>query len=258
MYSGIVLYNTENISPNIALEFAETLFSALNTPITEASYIKPIIRKTYSDFNFVNISLKGLKRKINLQEATSFDVLNVLNDTCYLRLVYHTKNFGSRDEIYILYDNKIDHDGIVLELIKNFARQNYFSYGIKYSGCDDIANATEYAGGFNYTIIYPYEKYYFLRDKKLLNDNKRLRMVYTANIINCHHLEIGVNNTTLKDWILSDTSHGTLEELSDKLWLWQVPENELDNINNFLGELDLLASWKLPTPEPEKPKRRLP
>ena len=82
-------------------------------------------------------------------------------------------------------------------------------------------------------------------------------MIYTANIINHHHLEIGVDNTTLKDWILSDKSHGTLEKLSDKLWLWQVAENELDNINNFLGQLGLLISWKLPTPEPEKPKRRL-
>jgi hypothetical protein len=256
MYSGIVLYNTENISPNIALEFAETLFSALNTPITEASYIKPIIRKTYSDFNFVNISLKGLKRKINLQEATAFDVLNVLADTCYLRLVYYTEEFGGRNDIYILYNNKLDHDGIVLELMKNFARQNYFSYGIKYSNCKDINRATEYAGGFNFTIVYPYEKYHF--DEKKLDDNKRLRMIYTANIINCYHLEIGVDNTTLKDWILSNTSHGTLEELSDKLWLWQVPENELDNINNFLGQLGLLISWKLPTPDPEKPKRRLP
>jgi hypothetical protein len=84
-------------------------------------------------------------------------------------------------------------------------------------------------------------------------------MIYTANIINQHHLEISVdNNTTLKDWILSDASHGTLEELSDKLWLWQVLENELDNINYFLGQLGLLISWKLPTPEPEKPRRRLP
>ncbi|WP_081302272.1 hypothetical protein [Gilliamella sp. Nev3-1] len=256
MYSGIVLYNTEDISPNIVLEFAETLFSALNIPITEASYIKPIIRKSYNDFKFVNISLKGLKRKINLQEATAFDVLNVLDDTCYLRLVYYTEEFGGTSDIYILYDNKLDHDGIVLELIKDFSRQNYFSYGIKYSRCKSTNNATEYAGGFNFATIYPYEKYHF--DEKKLDDNKRLRMIYTANIINQHHLEIGVDNTTLKDWILSDTSHGTLEKLSNKLWLWLVPENELDNINYFLGQLGLLISWKLPTPEPEKPKRRLP
>jgi hypothetical protein len=256
MYSGIVLYNTENISPNIALEFAETLFSALNTPITEASYVKPITKNGDRDFKLVNISLKGLKRKINLQEIITFYILNVLDAICRLQFSYKTDKFGGKNKIHILYDNKLDHDGIVLELIKNFARQNYFAYGIKYSGCDDIANATEYAGGFNFATIYPYEKYHF--DEKKLDDNKRLRMIYTANIINCYHLEIGVDNTTLKDWILSDTSHGTLEELSDKLWLWQVPENELDNINYFLGQLGLLISWKLPTPEPEKPKRRLP
>jgi hypothetical protein len=84
-------------------------------------------------------------------------------------------------------------------------------------------------------------------------------MIYTANIINCYHLDISVEkNTTLKDWILSNTSHSTLEKLSDKLWLWQVSENELDNINYFLGQLGLLISWELPTSEPEKPKRRLP
>jgi hypothetical protein len=256
MYSGIALYNTENISQNIALAFAETLFSILNVPITEASYVKPITKNGDRDFKFVNISLKGLKRKINLEEVIAFDSLSELDNICRLQIVYNTDKFGSTNNIYILYDNKLDHDGIVLELMKNFARQNYFAYGIKYSRCKSTNNATEYAGGFNFATIYPYEKYHF--DEKKLDDNKRLRMIYTANIINQHHLEIGVDNTTLKDWILSDTSHGTLEKLSNKLWLWQVPENELDNINYFLGQLGLLISWKLPTPEPEKPKRRLP
>ncbi|OCG44718.1 hypothetical protein A9G35_07765 [Gilliamella sp. Choc5-1] len=256
MYSGIVLYNTENISPNIALEFAETLFSALNTPITEASYVKPVIRKAYSDFKFAKISLKKLKRKINLEEVIAFDLLNELDNICRLQFVYNTDKFGRTNNIYILYDNKLDHDGSILELMKNFARQNYFAYGIKYSKCKSTNNATEYAGGFNFATIYPYEKYHF--DEKKLDGNKRLRMIYTANIINCYHLEIGVDNTTLKDWILSNISHGTLEKLSDKLWLWQGPENELDNINYFLGQLGLLISWELPTPEPEKPRRRLP
>ncbi|MWP63332.1 hypothetical protein GQ593_13470, partial [Gilliamella sp. Pas-s25] len=150
---------------------------------------KPIIRKTCSDFKQVNISLKGLKRKINLQKIITFATSNVLDNICRLRLAYHTEEFGGRNDIYILYDNKLDHDGIVLELIKNFARQNYFSYGIKYSGCKSANNAIEYAMAFNFATIYPYEKYYF--DEKKLDDNKRLRMIYTANIINHHHLEIG-------------------------------------------------------------------
>ncbi|OCG37883.1 hypothetical protein A9G29_11240, partial [Gilliamella sp. Fer2-1] len=241
MYSGIALYNTENISQNIALAFAETLFSVLNVPITEASYVKPIIKKDYSDFKLVKISLKGLKQKVDLPETLAFYIFNELDDIYQLQFSYNTDKFGGANEICILYDNKLDHDDIVLNTIKNFACQNHFSYGIKFTGCKTISRAIMYGGGTNPAAIYPYEKSYF--EEKLLNDNKRLRMIYTANIINQHHLEIGVDNTTLKDWILSDTSHGTLEKLSNKLWLWQVPENELDNINYFLGQLGLLISW---------------
>ncbi|OCG67375.1 hypothetical protein A9G41_10450 [Gilliamella sp. Nev5-1] len=257
MYSGIVLYDTKTISKNIGLAFAETLFSVLNVPITETSYVKPIIKKDYSDFKLVKISLKGLKQKIDLPEILAFYIVNEVDNIYHLRFSYNTDKFGRSNKIYISYDNKLDHDNIILNTIKNFACQNHFSYGIKFTGCKSIDDAILYAAGSRPSAIYPYEKSYF--EEELLNDNKRLRMIYTANIINCYHLDISVEkNTTLKDWILSNTSHGTLEKLSDKLWLWLVPENELDNINYFLGQLGLLISWKLPTLEPEKPKRRLP
>lgn len=38
--------------------------------------------------------------------------------------------------------------------------------------------------------------------------------------------------------------HGFLEKLNDKMWLWLVEENELDNINECLGEAGVLISWK--------------
>ena len=71
-----------------------------------------------------------------------------------------------------------------------------------------------------------------------------LRMVYPVNIININHLGITIGGTTLKEWILSSEKHGTLKSLSNNLWLWRVEYDELEKLNNHLGELGLLISWK--------------
>lgn len=258
MYSGIVLYNTENISPYIALEFAEMLFSTLNVSVTNANYIKSLkqTRNGTCDFKPVSISLKGLKNKMNRREVTAFDILNIVNDKYYMSFYYFTKEFGENFDIRILYDSKFDHDDIILESIKNLAHYNYFSYGIKYTKCNDIYDAIDYAGGYDITTQFSYEKCFFRNSRNLLNDNRLLRMIYTINIINHHHLKIQVNNTTLKEWILRNKKHGTLEQWSNKLWLWKVVENELDNINNYLGQLGILIAWQESESEADTSKRQ--
>jgi hypothetical protein len=71
-------------------------------------------------------------------------------------------------------------------------------------------------------------------------------MVYPVNIINDAHLEIKVGARCLREWILSEASHGSLERMTGNLWVWIVCGKSLDLVNNELGLDGVLVSWKPP------------
>lgn len=83
-----------------------------------------------------------------------------------------------------------------------------------------------------------------------------LRMVYPVNIINSNHLDIIINNITLKEWIFNNKKNGSIIKMKNNMWLWLVDSNQIDRINKTLGETGVLISWS--PLHLEKKKRKLP
>jgi hypothetical protein len=84
----------------------------------------------------------------------------------------------------------------------------------------------------------------------------KLRMIYPLNVLNEEHLGIRINDLSLREWIISDSSRGSLKSIPNDMWLWAVNEMNLAEINNACGEAGILIAWqKAPA---NRPARKLP
>jgi hypothetical protein len=61
-----------------------------------------------------------------------------------------------------------------------------------------------------------------------------LRDIYLLNFISQAHLDRAIGAKTLKDWILASDKHGTLSPLTDKLWTWEVPQENIEYVREEL------------------------
>ncbi|TDB42124.1 hypothetical protein [Photorhabdus khanii] len=262
MYTGIAIYNSKELSPIAAYELGSLFFSVFDITITGAGYYKYI--KNGDDHDLIEIPFSELKEKILSQEATAFRIYcEQENYTPWLSSFgYTTNEFGSFYHIDAQFPNKIDNHEKIISFIKLLVDKIKFSYGVIYDS-DRVTKTFYYATGNNLVNIYPYENpSVFKREtpgrfngKERYNDNM-LRMVYLYNIINNFHLKINVGNANLKQWILGNKEHGSLEKLNDELWLWKVEKTYLDEINKFCGEAGILIAWKAQSPK--KIARKLP
>lgn len=61
------------------------------------------------------------------------------------------------------------------------------------------------------------------------------RDIYPINFISQAHLDQQVAaGKKLQDWILSSDKHGSLSQLNDHLWTWQVPKEQIDYVREEL------------------------
>ena len=70
----------------------------------------------------------------------------------------------------------------------------------------------------------------------------KLRDVYQENILSEKQLNLPVDGKQLKDWILSDPSHGTLSDLAGKPY-WKVSSDNLTKVRNTLQQNGVLVAY---------------
>jgi hypothetical protein len=111
----------------------------------------------------------------------------------------------------------------------------------------------------------PHEKYYNEKHVDIRkrisswhwHDNKQkiceqgfLREIYPLNFINENHLDHEIfPKTTLKDWIKAADHRGTLEKATDELWLWAVPDEDLEFVTKELAMSDILLCVNKENPQ---------
>ncbi|NBF06709.1 hypothetical protein GV819_31030 [Pseudomonas sp. Fl5BN2] len=265
MYCGIAIYDTENTSPKTVCELGETLFSDLHISITGAGYYSFLERGDHlGDHEIIEISFPELKEKIKKNEITAFRIYSEKKGAVpwHASLGYMTKEFGGFNYIDIQFENLPSNKIHILDFFKNLTRNIKFSYGIKYY-CENPINTFYYSTGDNLVAIYQCERPSLFKKEcpgrfkgQERYKSSTLRMVYPANIINTHHISISINDINLKEWILSNEKHGSLEKLNNEMWLWEVDEENLEYVNRVLGEAGILIAWD-PKP-PKKSLRKLP
>lgn len=253
MYSGIALYNTENIDLKTACELGEFFFTSVGIFITGAGYYKKLEAGDHSgDHDIIEVSFAELKEKIKNNEINAFRIYSECKGVLpwYSSFGYMTSEFSGFSYIDIQYPNESNEVSKSVDLLKSLSERINFPYGIQYEN-DKVTKTFYYATGDNMVNIYEYENSSLFKKEcagrfkgQERYKNTMLRMVYPINIINNHHLDIKIENINLKEWILSDKKHGSLEQLKNNLWMWKVKYNEIDKVNKYLGLLGILISWK--------------
>jgi hypothetical protein len=71
-----------------------------------------------------------------------------------------------------------------------------------------------------------------------------LRDVYPHNYLSEPQLTRRVGGQTLQDWILSDSSRGTLVRLDDRMKLWKVAAPQIKSIREALWAAGIIFDWK--------------
>ncbi|MCX8957465.1 hypothetical protein [Erwinia psidii] len=253
MYTAIAIYGTDSILPEKALFLGRAFFRYVNLPITNTGYYKYLSNGDHEgDHEIINVSVDELENKINNKNATSFRLYSEKKG-CSPWLAsfgYTTNDFGGFFHLDAQYPNKLQSYDEIIDFIEELSNTVNLTYGIVYS-CDKMNKAFYYAAGNNLANIYPYENSsLFKKDtpgryhgQESYKKNK-LRMAYPLNIMNENHLLIDVNGLALREWILEDKNHGTLEKLSNGAWLWKIESSIIDSVNKYLGDCGVLISWK--------------
>jgi hypothetical protein len=70
------------------------------------------------------------------------------------------------------------------------------------------------------------------------------RNLYPLNFIGEAHLNRDVHGQTLRAWIESNPTRGTLEPLNEKLWTWEIPEDQIPVLREQLRDTDLLICFR--------------
>lgn len=265
MRLAMALYGTENLSPELALKLGISYFSQMGLSITGAAYYTHLINGDHvGDHNLIEITLSELTEKVKKKSASAFRLYNESGDFTPWSASYgfNTNDFGSFYHIDAQSDGERSALSNYVAFFKEIALKTSATYGIVYQPAS-ISKGFNYASGANFTSLYPYESSVKFNKEALglYGGQKRycdqfLRMVYEINLLNLKHLSIDVAGKPLRNWISESDNHGMLEKITESLAIWHVKEENLDDINNKLGNLGILLSWN-PTAS-KKHSKKLP
>lgn len=250
--SGMAIYGIEENTPYCIFEMGVLFFKTIGISITASGYYKYRDDRSEEDLDFIEASLDDLRDAIKDGGATSFRLFHESKDGRLWRASfgYSTKDFGGFYHVDAQVCSPLLAQGEFISYIGQFCMSGSMDYAIFYY-TDDVSEAMDYAAGQNLIKIYGFENPSLFnretggRFKGLERyRNEKLRMIYPVNIINDAHLELKVGERCLREWIISDVSHGSLEQMTEHLWSWAVSEEYLDLVNNELGAEGILVSWK--------------
>lgn len=244
MSLGIALYNTDNLSSEQAYTLAKQFFKMLGLTITNAAYRS-------KDVSYTNVSPDELTKLITSHSVLDFRLYH--KDSEHLPWLasfgYITDTSGNFYHIDIQYAENIDQN-ILRHFLKQTAEIANMAYGIAYTK-DNVVDAFEYVLDEGVVPVPAYERPLVWRDETpgMFNGPARykdsmLRMVYPYNVLNNAHLNIMVQGKPLNAWISDSPKHGHLTPLTTKLFLWEVANSELANINKVCGESGILIAWQ--------------
>ena len=134
--------------------------------------------------------------------------------------------------------------GLVETLIKDISRYLKAQYGIVYQRDFDKGPGL-YAGGVITGLNESKFPEHAIEEDRIAEWHRRyfrpwryhlgqLRDIYPMNLLSEAHLKETVFGKSLKEWIGSSSEHGELKPLTDILWEWWVPENNIPTVREEL------------------------
>ncbi|WP_174970175.1 hypothetical protein [Burkholderia lata] len=244
---------------------AEDLFRQFGGEVVGASFLKFVVRDGEKFIDDQEARAADLRGMILNGEVTSFRMYGDEkgDGAPVISFGYNDATYGGLSYVDIqFYGSIYEMSEEVGEFLGDAPSHLIFKYAIAYDA-EKSSVAYKYSTGVNLIRIFPFENTsLFTRELpgrvpgSASYEGVKLRMIYPLNVLNEEHLEIRVNDLSLKEWIESDSSRGSLKSISNKMWLWSVKETDLPEVNNACGEAGILIAWqKAPA---NKPARKLP
>ncbi|MCU9953854.1 hypothetical protein OEJ37_10840 [Burkholderia sp. BKH01] len=265
MNAGIVIYGTDPTQAASALSMAENLFLRFGGEATRAVFLEFVVQNGERFIDDREASLAELRGKISTGEVTAFQVRNdeEKDGAPAISFGYNVPEYGGLSFIDVQVGKSIYEINKEIEgFLENIAMHMRFKYAIAYDA-ENSSLAYKYSTGVNLIRIFTFENTsLFTRELpgrvpgSASYEGTKLRMIYPLNVLNETHLEIRVNDLSLKEWIGSDSSRGSLTSIPNNMWLWSVEKADLLEVNNACGEAGILLAWqKAPA---NRPARKLP
>ncbi|MBR8183477.1 hypothetical protein [Burkholderia ambifaria] len=265
MSTGIVIYGTDPAQTESALEVAESLFLQFGEEVSRAIFLKFVVRDGERTIDDHEISLSDLKGKIAAGEVTAFRAFGNGEKEGGPDISFgcNVPEFGGLSFVDVQIDKSVCEMNEKIEaILESVAAHLSCKYVIVYDA-EKSSVAYKYSTGVNLVKIFPFENT-SLFTKELPGrvpgsasyERAKLRMIYPLNVLNEGHLGIRIYDLSLREWIMSDSSRGSLKSLPNNMWLWTVNEINLAEVNNACGEAGILIAWqKAPG---NRPARKLP
>ena len=265
MSTGIVIYGTDPTQAASALSVAESLFLQFGGEANKASLLEFVLQNGERFIDGHDVSLADLKGRISTGEVAAFQVYNdgEKGGVPVISFGHSVPKFEGLSFVDVQIGRSIGEvSKEIVKFIKHAAINVRFKCAIAYDA-ENSSIAFKYSTGVNLVGIFPFENT-SLFTRELPNrspgsasyEGAKLRMVYPLNVLNGEHLEIRVNDLSLKEWIGSDSSRGSLESISNGMWIWSVDATALPEVNNACGEAGILLAWQKASTN--KPVRKLP
>ncbi|MDF3094686.1 MULTISPECIES: hypothetical protein [Burkholderia] len=265
MSTGIVVYGTSPTQVVSTLEVAEDLFRQLGSAATRAVFLKFVVRGAERTIDDQETSLPDLRSKISTGEVSAFQVFSDEKtvDVPTISFGCNVPEFGGLSFIDVQIERAVCEINKEIEkFLENVVARLSCKYAIAYDA-EKSSIAYKYSTGVNLVRIFPFENTsLFTRELpgrvpgSASYERERLRMIYPLNVLNENHLKICVDGISLREWIVSDSSRGSLRSIPNNMWLWTVDDADLTEVNNACGEAGILLAWQ--KPPASKPVRRLP
>ena len=265
MATGLAIYDTGGTSPSDACAIGEAFFDAIGEKITSAAYYRYVTIDVELDVELKEVPLPELKIGLSSGEMKAFRLYaeKPSAQPWFASFGYMTDEFGGFHHVDA--QCAADLDAVyanLVQFVSNEVPRMACSYGLLYSA-EKVADAFYYAEGENLVRLFDYEDpTVFKRDAPGRFEGPAryrrdaLRMVYPCNVLNAAHLDIQIQGSSLKEWIATEPTRGTLTRIGSEQWLWEVGGLHIDSVNRSCGEAGILLAWK--PPAPQKVRRALP
>lgn len=199
-------------------------------------------KKKYEKINFGGIDILSLIGGMNAPGTNE----NWKIKTCF--------NLGKNANLHLCFPEaqKSFTKENLTSFLKNLLHFGDFKYGICYQRPYNLGPAAYASGTFEGLDLLTEEesdRIWFWSKKYVLNPHYYrtglLRDVYSFNILIDVHLREKVGTQTFQQWIESDSSHGTLDKLTDSHWLWSIEPEHISVAQESLQEAGLLLCYKV-------------
>jgi hypothetical protein len=130
-----------------------------------------------------------------------------------------------------------------------FSPWTYAANGISNTEYDDTPGM-KYYNEKHVDIVKRISSWHWCDNTQIICELGFLREIYPINFINENHLNHEVfSRITLKDWIEAADHRGTLKKITDDLWSWIIPEEDLYQVTVDLAPSDILLCVNKDNPQ---------